>query len=237
MLSDYHAALIGLDGIFDKEKKQTALKSLYKYNFKKSMRSFANMWRNFSLNDEGGTVICAYPEGVKKPSIPIPYCEETMTGFEYSLAALMLANGMEREACELVTAIRDRYDGEKRNPFNKIECGSNYARSMASFSLLPIYSGFSYDMTKNYIGFDPISKEKTTFIWSILSSWGTVETDASYQKLSVFEKPLSLSSFGVPNEKSVKSLAIDGKRVPFHQENDRIFFEQKDVCHTLLIEY
>jgi hypothetical protein len=45
------------------------------------MRNFANPWRIFSLNDDAGTVICDYPEGAKKPKIPVPYCEETMHGF------------------------------------------------------------------------------------------------------------------------------------------------------------
>ncbi len=48
------------------------------------------MWRNFSLNDEGGVIIFSYPKGARVPSIPIPYCEETMTGFEYVLAHLKM---------------------------------------------------------------------------------------------------------------------------------------------------
>lgn len=75
MLADWHSALIGCDGVFQGEKKKIALKSLYKYNFKKSMRGVVNMWRNFSLNDEGGAIICSYPKGARIPAIPIPYCE------------------------------------------------------------------------------------------------------------------------------------------------------------------
>ena len=108
------------------------------------------MWRLFSLGDEAGTVICSYPEGVQIPAIPIPYCEETMTGFEYAFAGLLISEGYFEEGEQVVKAIRDRYDGEKRNPWNEIECGSNYARPMLSFALLPIFSGFEFDLPKKH---------------------------------------------------------------------------------------
>jgi len=60
------------------------------------------------------------------------------------------------EGLEIVAAIRDRYDGEKRNPWNEFECGSNYARSMANYALLLAMSGFEYNMAEGRIGFDPV---------------------------------------------------------------------------------
>ena len=133
MLGQWHANLLGLGDIFDKEQRKTALENMIANNFKPSLREFANMWRVFALNDEGGTVICDYPEGSKKPVIPIPYCEECMTGFEYAFAGLLVSEGYLDEGIAVVRAIRDRYDGAKRNPWNEIECGNNYARAMASF--------------------------------------------------------------------------------------------------------
>ena len=88
------------------------------------------------------TVVCNYPDNTEKPAIPISYCEETMTGFEYSFAGLLLSRGLIEDGLKVVKAVRDRYDGKKRNPWNEIECGSNYVRSMASFALIPILSGF-----------------------------------------------------------------------------------------------
>lgn len=136
LLAQWHADILGLGDIFDKEQVSCALKEMMKNNFKPCMRDFANPWRVFSLNDEAGTVICDYPEGVGKPKIPIPYCEETMTGFEYSFAGLLCARNMTAEGVKVTKAIRDRFDGKKRNPWNEFECGSNYARSMASFGLI-----------------------------------------------------------------------------------------------------
>jgi hypothetical protein len=56
-----------------------------------------------------------------------------------------------------------------------MECGSNYSRSMASYSLLLAYSGFSYDMNKFEIGFSPLRNGK--FFWSLDKAWGIFEQD------------------------------------------------------------
>ena len=69
-----------------------------------------------------------------------------MNGYEYAAAIQMIQSGLVDEGMAVVTAMRDRYDGEKRNPWNEFECGSNYARSMASYSLLNAFSGFQFDM-------------------------------------------------------------------------------------------
>ena len=178
------------------------------------MRCVVNMWRNFSLNDEAGTVICSYPEGAKLPSIPIPYCEETMTGFEYALAGLMISEGYVAEGENIVKAVRDRYDGEKRNPWNEIECGSNYARSMASYALMPIYSGFSFDMTKKHIGFAPIHNSGK-YLFSACESFGTVELYEGRCDISILGNALTLNSISVPDAESITSVTVDGEKINF----------------------
>ncbi|MBQ7335873.1 MAG: hypothetical protein IJW92_05330 [Clostridia bacterium] len=54
MLADWHGAIIGAAPVFDGDKKHKALESLYRYNYKPSIREVANMWRNFAADDEGG---------------------------------------------------------------------------------------------------------------------------------------------------------------------------------------
>jgi len=237
MLADWHAAIIGVDGVFDADKKKKALESLYKYNYKASMREVTNMWRSFSLNDESGTVICSYPDGVKLPAIPVPYCEETMTGFEYSLAGLMIANGYFDEGDTVVKAVRDRYDGEKRNPWNEIECGSNYARSMASFALMPIYSGFTFDMTEGYIGFAPLKDGEGRYLWSVGNTWGTVSIDSLGMTLKVLGTPLVLSALGTVNAERSESVRVDGTDVAFEKKERRLVFEKLTVSDELAVAY
>ena len=235
VLADWHAYLLGADEVFDADKKRTALESLYKYNYKPSMRAVTNMWRNFALNDEAGTVICSYPNGRKKPSIPIPYCEETMTGFEYALGGLMIAQGLVDEGERIVKAVRDRYDGEKRNPWNEIECGNNYARSMASYALLLIYSGFTFDMTKKYIGFKPIRQGDGNYLWSVGGTYGSVAFTGEKQTVSVFGKELVLSSFGLRNDRKVKAVFVDEKEIAFTQNKNLLCFEKQAIKNTLIV--
>ncbi len=233
LLADWHAVLIGSEGVFDKDKKKTALESLYKYNYKDSMRNVANMWRNFAINDESGTVICTYPEGARLPAIPVPYVDETMTGFEYSLAGLMIAEGYVTEGESMVKAIRDRYDGEKRNPWNEIECGSNYARSMASFALMPIYAGFTFDMTEKHIGFAPLSG-KGKYLFSVAESYGTFETDGERFTLEILGNPLTLNSVSVPNAEKITKVTVDGKDVSFTVRDGKIIFDGVVIKKAML---
>lgn len=235
LLAQWHASLVGLGDIFDKNQVKIALGEMMKNNFKPKMSDFTNPWRLFSINDEAGTVICDYPDGSDKPFIPIPYCEETMTGFEYSFAGLLCAYGMIDDGLKVVKAVRDRFDGEKRNPWNEFECGSNYARSMASFALIPILSGFKFDMPNNFIAFNPYVKNKYQSVWSIGGAWGNFELDGNVVKISVYEGELNLKSIGLEFADKCSDVKIDGKAVDFNFDNGVVTFNKTDIKNTVEI--
>ena len=67
--------------------------------------------------------------------MPVPYSEEVWTGLEYMLASHLIARGLVEEGLTIVRAARARHDGSRRNPYNDIECGSYYARSLSSYAL------------------------------------------------------------------------------------------------------
>lgn len=235
LLGQWHANICGLGNIFDKEQRRIALQSMLQNNFKHTLRNFANMWRVFALNDEGGTIMCDYPDGAYKPIIPIPYCEECMTGFEYAFAGLLISEGFIEQGLDVVRAIRDRYDGEKRNPWNEIECGSNYARAMASFALLPIFSGFEFDMPKKHIGFTPILPGDFKCMWSLGCGWGDfIKTQNTYQ-IVVADGVLDIESITIGNLGCVKSVHIDGKPIAFTQEDSVIRFNSTKIRKKITI--
>lgn len=236
MLGQWHANISGLGDIFDKEQRKTALKNMLKNNFKTTFRNFPNMWRIFALNDESGTVMCDYPENAYKPIIPIPYCEECMTGFEYSFAGLLISEGFIEEGLEVVRAIRDRYDGEKRNPWNEIECGSNYARPMASFALLPIFSGFEFDVPKKHIGFSPKLSGDFKCMWNLGSGWGDFVKSENQYKIIIADGILELASITIGDIESVKSIRIDGKNINFTQKEATLLLDDVIIKKELIIE-
>lgn len=236
MLAQWHADIIGLGDIFDGDQVKTALGEMMKNNFKPRMSAFTNPWRLFSINDESGSIICDYPEGSEKPFIPIPYCEETMTGFEYSFAGLLCSRGRTDDGLRAVKAVRDRFDGEKRNPWNEFECGSNYARSMASYALIPIMSGFKFDMPNGLIGFGPYEKESFSCVWSLACAWGNFAIDGRKARINVFEGELPVKTVALSFASDCKKLKIDGKSIDFTFANGLISFEKTAVKKSIEIE-
>ncbi len=229
VLAQWHANLCGLGEIFDNRQVKKALESIHKYNFKKSFRNFFNPCRLYAMNDEAGLVITEWPEGKYKPVVPVPYSEEVFSGTEYQVSSHMIQEGMVEEGLEIVRAVRDRYDGEKRNPWNEIECGSNYARSMASYALLNAFSGFEFDMAKGMIGFNPIRGTDGGFrcFWSLDPGWGVVEMASGGTALKVLYGELKIKTIKIPlaSGMQINSVEISGSAVNFKYSDGGILLD------------
>lgn len=228
VLAQWHANLCGLGEIFDPDHTVSALRAIYRHNFKPRMRDVFNPCRVFSLNDEAGVIICEWPANTEKPIIPLTYAQETMNGFEYQVAVHMIQAGLRDEALTIVAAVRDRYDGERRNPWNEMECGSNYARSMASYALLLAYSGFEYDANRRFIGFNPVERDargEFRCFWSLASGWGEfVETRGS-ARLTVLYGALEVEGLALPRESVADGIAfVNGRTVDHDSEDGRLIF-------------
>ena len=236
LLGQWHSDLLSLGDNFDSKQADTALDSVFDINFVDCMRNFANPWRVFALNDESGTIICGYPDDVQKPAIPVPYCEEVMTGFEYAFAGELIMKGKIDKGLRVVKAIRDRYDGEKRNPYNEIECGCNYARVMASFALIPAFGGFRFHLPKGYIGFSPVIDGDFKCIFSLGTGWGEFERTEREQKILIKDGKLVLSSFDTNLENAPKELMIDGKKISFKFNDGLISFKKTEIINELVVK-
>jgi non-lysosomal glucosylceramidase len=228
-LAQYHATLYGLGELFDPRRNRRAMKALFRNNFHSSMRNVYNPCRLYAINDEGGMAICSWPAGKRKPAIPLTYAQEAMHGFEYAAAVQLIQNGLVKEGLAVVESIRDRYDGERRNPWNEIECGSHYARSMASYGLLNAMSGFEFDMARGHIGFRPVQMRDGRFkcFWSLGSGWGDVDISKNGLSLRVLNGTLTLKSIGLNFRKAGPglSVALAGKRVAAERDGDVIRFK------------
>lgn len=136
VLGAWLAEVCGVGEILDPARVRSHLESVYRYNFKSSLKSHANPQRaGYGLGGEGGVVLCTWPRG-GRPALPFPYSDEVWTGVEYQVASHMIMMGMRQKGLRIVKAVRRRYDGSTRNPFDEYECGHWYARAMSSYALL-----------------------------------------------------------------------------------------------------
>jgi hypothetical protein len=159
-----------------------------------------------------------------------------MTGFEYAFAGLLISEGYVDKGLTVVKAIRDRYDGKKRNPWNEIECGSNYARPMSSFALLPIFSGYKFNAPDNSIGFAPLLDGDYKCFFSYASSWGDYERKANVHSLTLHGNSISLASVELGGINKVTRVIADGKDIAFTQKADLITFDKTKITNKLIIE-
>ncbi len=176
LVGQYMARICGLPSIANEEKLKTTLKSLMTYNFLDSFHDHFNCNRSYVLGDEAGLLMAAYPG--ERPEKPFPYFTEAMTGFEYTAAVGMLYEGMQEEGLRCIQAIRDRYDGRRRNPFDEAECGHHYGRAMASWAALPALTGFQYSAVEGRMRFRA-SEEKACWFWSTGDAWGLFTQEPS----------------------------------------------------------
>lgn len=167
------AHVAGLGYILPEKHVKRAVKSIFDYNFRTTMKDHVNVQRTYALNDEAGLLLCSWPNG-GRPKLPFVYSDEVWSGIEYQVATNLIYEGYIDEGLTINKACRERYDGIKRNPWSDIECGHHYARSLASWGLLIGLSGFSYDMTKDEMDFEPkINADNFKTFWSNGKAWGT----------------------------------------------------------------
>ena len=173
---------VGLGRVLNEDTTQTALRSLWKYNFARNLDAFDAQadpkGRPYYADGEGGMILTANALGRETPygvnSEFACYLNETMNGFEYQVAAHMIAEGMVKEGLAVLKTLDERYDGNKRNPFNEVECGDHYARSMASYGALIAISGFEYDGPARRIGFAPrLTPENFKAPFTAAEGWGS----------------------------------------------------------------
>ena len=149
------ARLCGIRTIQNQVNVRKNLKAIFEYNFKATLWEHANPQRpGYAIGDEPGLLLCTWPKG-GKPTLPFVYSDEVWTGIEYQAAAHMISEGLVKEGMTIVKALRSRYDGLARNPWNEYECGNYYARAMASYGLLLALSGFFYSAAEKSLHLEP----------------------------------------------------------------------------------
>ena len=216
---------LGLGRILDAEHVRSALRSIWRYNLALDVGPYRAAYkpgRWYAMPGEGGVIMCTWPllpvQRIQK-SFDF-YFNECMNGFEYQLAWHMIAEGMVQEGLAITRLIHDRYHPAKRNPWNEVECGDHYARSMASYGVFLALCGYHYDGPRGLLGFAPrLGAENFRAAFTTAEGWG------SFAQKQQTAGPDQQASLHVQLELrwgrlklQTLCLALVGKRKPEHVE-------------------
>jgi uncharacterized protein (DUF608 family) len=191
------AHVAGLGHVLPEPHVKSAILAVFTHNFRRDLTRHNSVQRTYALNNESGLVLCSWPNG-GRPRIPFVYSDEEWSGIEYQVATHLIYEGFAHEGLEIVRATRERYDGVKRNPWNEVECGNHYARSMASWGVLLALTGVRWSAPNGTLHLRPSTAVfdaagEADFFVSTGSAWGSAHFDASGARLTLLAGDLSLS--------------------------------------------
>ena len=207
VLGAWMAGLYGLETPLDRAQVRSTLRAIFRHNFQPDLAGHACTQRpGYALGHEPGLLLCTWPRG-GKPTLPFVYSDEVWTGIEYQVASHLIAEGLVEEGLRVAEAVRRRYDGHVRNPFNEYECGSYYARAMASYALLGALSGFRYSAVERTLWFGP-KIETTPFqtFFSVSTGFGTIRLEDHRLSIHMVEGELSLAAVILTQNGSTQTL-------------------------------
>ena len=176
---------VGLGRVLPEKETVSALRSLWRYNFTPDVGPYRQRYkpgRWYAMPGEGGLLMCTFPRKDwdyaqakgKGPEWAAGYFNECMNGFEYQVAGHMIAEGLVQEGLAVTRMVHDRYHAARRNPWNEVECGDHYARSMASYGVFLAACGYEYDGPRGRLGFAPrLTPEHFKCAFTTAEGWGS----------------------------------------------------------------
>lgn len=190
----FWANQVGLGRLYNKDHIQSALNSIWKYNYVTDVGPFREVFRLgrfYAWQGDGGVLMCTWPNGGMRKDFEkhwqYGYFNEVMSGFEHQLAAHMIAErdpDLLLKGLTIMRTIHDRYSPAKRNPYNEVEFSDFYARAMASYGSFLAACGFEYNGPVGMIGFDPIIQpEKFHAPFTAAEGWGTYSQTIGNQQM------------------------------------------------------
>lgn len=181
---------VGLPRVLPETETRAALRSLWRYNFTPDVGPYRAAYkpgRWYAMPGEAGLLMCTFPRSDwdyerakgKGPDWAAGYFNECMNGFEYQVASHMLWEGLLTEGLAITRAVHDRYHPARRNPFNEIECGDHYARSMASYGVFLAACGYACDGPRARLAFAPrLTPEHFKAAFTAPEGWGSFSQQA-----------------------------------------------------------
>ncbi|MFZ0393778.1 MAG: GH116 family glycosyl hydrolase [Terracidiphilus sp.] len=207
VIGAWMARIYGIETPLAREHVRSTLQAIFRHNFKTDLSQHANAQRpGYAMGREPGLLLCSWPRG-GKPTLPFVYSDEVWTGIEYQVASHLIQEEFVTEGLTIVKALRSRYDGKTRNPWNEYECGNYYARAMASYSLLGALAGFRYSAVEKTLWFSPrLQVRPFMCFFSTASAFGSIELSQESISVGVIEGELRIEKLVLGGEANGKTL-------------------------------
>jgi non-lysosomal glucosylceramidase len=222
---------VGLGTIIDPVKANTAIDSMWKYNYTTDTGAYRKAFpdgRWYAMAGEPGLIMCTWPNGsadaLEKGNKGFSaYDNECWTGSEHEITTAMMWEGQVDKALAEERAINDRYNGATRNPWDECECGSHYSRAMSSYGVYVAACGYEYDGPKGTMAFAPrVHPENFQGAFTAAEGWGsfrqkvdangfTAALDLRHGKLALKQLALVLPA---GNTAANVTATVAGKSVP-----------------------
>lgn len=219
LIGQWWAHQLDLGYILPEEHVKATLRSIVRHNFREGFHDWAPLERAFADGDDSGLLNLTWPRG-GQPDVPTRYWDEVWTGTEYQVAAHCIMEGLVDEGMRVAAAARERYSGEKRNPYNDIECGDHYARAMSGWTILDALSGYRYNAATGALSFAPVSSPDVTdesgafrVPFVVGSGWGRFEqTSGGQTRLTALHGEIRIRTLTVSTAKvAPQSIQVGGK--------------------------
>ena len=246
VLGQSWASQFGLPRVAAKPQTESALRSLWKYNFAPDAGGYRNRMQDvikggrwYAMPGEAGLLMTTWPKGGAEKAhgsgkafeVGVGYFNECMNGFEYQVAAHMIYEGtvgseLVEHGLAITRAVHDRYSATRRNPYNEVECSDHYSRSMAAYGVFLALCGFEYNGPAKHIGFGPrLSPENFRAPFTAAEGWGTftqtIDNRLVKAKLMLHYGQLELSTISLqhPGQGSVE-VFVNGQLAPARRDDD-----------------
>ncbi|AMV37336.1 GH116 family glycosyl-hydrolase [Planctomyces sp. SH-PL62] len=223
VFGQHWAFQVSLGRILDESRVKKALGSLWTYNFTPDVGPYREAYkagRWYAMPGEAGLLMVTFPKS-PRPPIDDPsggwsamYFNECMNGFEYQVAGHMIWEGMVEQGLAVARAVHDRYDAGRRNPWNEVECGDHYARSMASYGVYLAACGFEYHGPGRRLAFAPrLSPDDFRAAFTAAEGWGTFaqrrEGEALVATVDVRHGRLALATLGLASTRPADAVRVE----------------------------
>jgi hypothetical protein len=217
LIGQWIAEILQLGPLYKPAHVRKTLQAIFRYNWRAELLDHPCLLRIYALNDEAGLIIGTWPKGAR-PGYAFWFADEVWCGIEYQVASHLIYEGLVEEGLAIVKGVRDRYTGERRNPWDEIECGHHYARSLASYAVMLALAGFRYSAPAQRLGFSPrVSADDFACFFSVASGWGLYRQRTTPKGLEVTVKvergSLALRELEVDGDRQVTTARAGDRKV------------------------